>query len=255
VKLLPAMVAALGVFTACAARPAVDPLALEPLPEVQVVVGNEPGQKELGELPEYPVPDTASTIGYEIDARVLVGTREAVAEYFGPTSESLAAWEGTEAAANKTIISWQRRKLEVRTVPRVHVSPGQRGMLAITRRVSYASGLTLNSGQSGAVEHATPIEEGFEGFVLDVAADAAGEGRVRLSLDLILLGATQRAPEKEFKFAGAAVRDQTPVTFGKRLRAEGTVSLDRILVVTGMSEDGRAYVFLMKASRKPVASK
>jgi hypothetical protein len=251
-KLLTALVAALALLACgCASRPTVEQVALEPLPEFEVAFSGRSGQQAIEDLPKYASPNRSAGAGYEIETRIVCGPSDEVTAYFGPAIESVEAWQTTETGLNKNIVGMERRGLKVAAVPTITAFHDQAGTIAITRDISYLSGFECASGQQGFIEHPYAVDDNlFVGIVLTLKAETIDESSVHLSLDLKLLDDVQSAAAQDLDAGGTSVAVRSPVHYDKQLRCDGKLSEGGILVLTGAADDGRAYVVMLKASRK-----
>ena len=248
-KLLTAMIAAVALLAGCASKPAVKEIPLEPLPAVSVAFDVETGELSLGELAQPSPSKAESDLLYEVEIRIVVGSRDEVEAFFGPAVATVDAWQALESEIDMVAI--QRRGLEVKTVPTIRAVPGQSGILVITRQVAYGSGFVNFS--EGPEPRAIPPEEPFEGIAVALTAEAVDERSVAIDLDLVLLDKVQPEPETTISLAGREIKAQTPVVYHKRLLCDGSLAADRILVVTGMNDDEAVRVVLMKVTRKSAA--
>ncbi|MCB9934232.1 MAG: hypothetical protein H6840_00940 [Planctomycetes bacterium] len=255
-KVLPALIAAVGLLAACASRPTVEPVVLEPVPEFEVSFSEEPDQQAIEDLPQYAAPDAAVESQYEIEMRIVYGPRDEVAEFFGPAVDSSDAWETSWPGVNKKIVEIQRRRLKVLAVPSITAANGQEGVLAVTPQVSYASGFRgvygMQNGLQAVERHPNEIGNELASCMIGLMATEVDDSTMYLSLDLKLLDQTQPMPEKEMDAGGRPVLVKSPFLYSKHLQCQGKLSEGKILVVTGMTEDELVYVVLIRPTRKPV---
>jgi hypothetical protein len=243
-KLVTALIAAIGLFASgCATNP-VDPVELEALPDFAVTYTGEVGAGLKTELPEVASVETDSDLAYLLMMRIVKGTPEAAAAQFGEKVRSIGVWSVPADEVTRERLS----ALETVSAPAQIVREGKFGRVQIGQHTSFISKFEVSG--DGASRVADPVVDTVvTGLSIGMRAQSVTETSMRLSLDMQIIDLVVPIRKQEVTVFGAPMTVETPVLSVQRMTGEGVVAEDRVLVLTGWVFDGEVYVVLLTASR------
>jgi hypothetical protein len=240
-KLLTAIIAAVGLLACGCATTTVEPVALERVSDFKLSYSGELGRNLVGDLPQYTRPESETALVYALEVRILKGRAIDAEALFGKRVHTVGAW------------SMQAQDFDFSTMqtvaaPQLTVFEGQNGTISVNREIAYISGFEVTGGENSRV--ADPVVETVvDGLMLGLNARTADETQMRLAVDLVLAEVVRPIASQQINVLGAPVTIQTPVIYSQRLKGEGHVSEDRVLVLTGMLNQGEVYVILITGKR------
>ena len=264
---LSTILAAAALFACGCATNQIEPLELEPVPEFELAYTGEVGRDGPRDLPQYTEPESNTDFFHHLEVRILRGSAAEAEALFGPRVRHVAAWsmstDELEAHSLKLVGSTRATSefmpgLKVLAAPRLSVFDGQQGSIMVFNEVAYISGFDVSVvgprlgsgvGTPGSRIANPVVETVTDGLVLGLRASAADEDHMRLSVDLTLSEVVKPIRTQQVNVLGAPVSVQMPVLYTQRLKGEGLVSGDRVLVLTGMMEGDDVFVVLISGQR------
>lgn len=239
---------ALALVAGCAGTRIGPAIELEPLEGFEVDYRGgigDAGDDVTADPPEFTQSEEDTESGYTIEARFLKMSLGDAVDAFGDGVTDVGVFavpsdapELSELAQGRSVAS-----------PRLTVFNGQTGTISLENETAYVSGFDLE-GHDGTRVVDPVVDVVKSGLMLGLKAESVESGRVRLSLDLLLSDVSRPIATHEAKVFGSSVKVQTPVLMNQRVKAEGVVSEDRTLVLTGMiGDDGDVTVLLLRSAR------
>jgi hypothetical protein len=244
-RLLSAMLLVVGLLACGCATRAGHPMMLMPVQDFNVNYSGELGRRLAEDLPQYTQPEGEPSILFELEVRILRGSAPEAEAAFGKRVRVVGAWH----AESTNLTAERLSKLQVVSAPRLTVYENQQGTIAVTNEIAYVSGFEVVGAFNGRL--ADPIIDIItEGLILGLQAKTVDEKQMRLSVDLTLAEVVRPIASQHINVLGAPVTIQTPVIYSQRLKGEGQVSEDRVLVLTGMVDQENVYVILITGHRQ-----
>lgn len=244
-KLFTVAVAAL-LACGCASnvKPVAHPVELEALPEFAVTYSGEVGASVETELPEVVSVESDSDLAYLLTMRVLKGTPDAAEAQFGEKVNYIGVWSIPAAEATRERLT----ALETVSAPSQMVREGKLGRVMIGQYSAFISKFEITG--EGATRVADPIVDTLRiGLAIGLRPQSVTETSMRLSLDMQITDLVTPIRSQEVTVFGAPMTVQTPVLSIQRMKGEGVVAEDRVLVLTGWVFEGDVYIVLVNAKR------
>jgi hypothetical protein len=245
-KLLTAMIAAIGLFAIGCASPShsVATVALDPVSDFKVSYSGELGRNTVSEVWQFTRPEEKTSLVYTLEVGILKGKAVDAEALFGKRVHTVGAW----SMRAEDLSQARMPQLKMVAAPRLTVFEGQSGTISLTAEVAYISGFEITGGDNALV--ADPVVDTVvDGLMLGLSAKSANETQMRLGVDLVLAEVVRPIATQQINVFGAPVSIQTPVIYSQRLKGEGLVSEDRVLVLTGMVDQDEVYVVLITGKR------
>ena len=243
-RVLSAALLVAGLFACgCATNP-VDPVELEALPDFAVTYTGEVGAGLKTELPDVASVETDSSLAYLVSTRILKGTPEAAVAQFGEQARYIGIWSIPAAEATRERLT----ALETVSSPMQLIREGLFGRIQIGQYTSFISKFEVSG--EGASRVADPVVDTVvTGLSIGMRAQSVTEASMRLSLDMQIIDLLAPIRRHEVTVFGAPMTVETPVLSVQRMKGEGVVAEDRVLVLTGWVYEGEVYVVLVTAKR------
>ena len=245
-KLFSAFLAGVALLaSACATSQPTEAVKLEVLPDFEVSYSGALNDKTEPEIPQYTQAESDTDVAYTLEAKILSCSAEQGEEIFGKRAQVIGAWS---MPADELTLE-RMSKLEVVSAPRLMVFEGQNGVITIVNQVSYISGFEIEGKADQRI--ADPVIDVVQdGLMLGLRATSGDATHMNLQLDLTLADLVRPIKTQTVQLGGAGVTIQTPVVYIQRMKAQGKVSQDKVLVLTGMTKrDGSIYVVLITGQR------
>jgi hypothetical protein len=240
-RLLSALLLAVGLCACGCATTTVEPVALDPVSDFKVSYSGELGRHLVTDLPEYTQPESPTSLVYALEVRILKGKAADAEALFGKRVHTVGAWSMQAEDFDLT-------QMQMVSAPRLTVFEGQNGTISVTNEIAYISGFEVTGGENTRV--ADPVVETLiDGLMLGLNARTADEKQMRLGVNLVLAEVVRPIATQQINVLGSPVTIQTPVLYSQRLKGEGQVSEDRVLVLTGMVKRDEVYVVLITGKR------
>ena len=219
----------------CATEHPAQTVEMEPLPgfdvEYQGEVGD--GTAVTGDMPEYTQPEDQPDWMYTMEVRFVRCSHDDAVALFGERINTVGAWSMDSGALE----TGKDNGLTLVSAPRLSVFEKQTGTISILNQIAYIKSFQISS--EGSTRVADPVVDTLaEGLVLGLRVQQADAGSMKLEIDVTQSSVMRPIESQDVQVFGAPMTIQVPVMYTQRLKAQGEVSEDRTLVLTGMIESG-----------------
>jgi hypothetical protein len=222
---------------------------MQPLPGFNVDYRGEVGDGAdvTQDMPEYTEPETRPDWMYTMDVRLVQCSRAEAVARFGEHVNGVGAW-----AIDSALDMSKDSGLSVVAAPRLTLFEKQTGTISIVNQLSYVKSFEIRS--QGDTLVADPVIDTLsEGLVLALRVQQADAGSMKIDLDLTQSSVVRPIESQQVQIFGAPMTIQTPVMYTQRLKAQGDVSEDRTLILTGLIDsDDQVSLVLINGRRTEV---